>query len=434
MDGPKHSHSPDICNTYHNMKNNLRKSVLTSCLAMTVLCVSATTQVNKQKRSQMVVNPLLRPSTLPYGAPDFSKIKDTDYMPALKAGIEQQRQEINRIVNNKQKPTFANVILAYEKSGQLLNRVSNILFGLTNANKTPALGKAEEEAIALLTAWQNEISFNQPFFNLVKYVYDHEYNKLTGEDKKLLEEVYKGFVRAGALLPADKKARMEQINNRLANLEQQFGNLLPESTNAAAVWVSSKEELAGLSDADIAQCQKDAENLGGKAPYCIVIINTTQQPILASLDNRALREKVYNASVHRADGTNRFNTFALIAEIAKLRAEKARDDARKHADHAGAEDGRDRMIARDEHRCGDGGTEWEAALDGEVRDVEHAEREVDANREECPEQPLRDGGNHKIHRNSPNLIKTNGCVSGLPKRRSRCVQKQSIFIRRCQHL
>lgn len=96
MDGPKHSHSPDICNTYHNMKNNLRKSVLTSCLAMTVLCVSATTQVNKQKRSQMVVNPLLRPSTLPYGAPDFSKIKDTDYMPALKAGIEQQRQEINR--------------------------------------------------------------------------------------------------------------------------------------------------------------------------------------------------------------------------------------------------------------------------------------------------------------------------------------------------
>ena len=214
MDGPKHSHSPDICNTYHNMKNNLRKSVLTSCLAMTVLCVSATTQVNKQKRSQMVVNPLLRPSILPYGAPDFSKIKDTDYMPALKAGIEQQRQEINRIVNNKQKPTFANVILAYEKSGQLLNRVSNILFGLTNANKTPALGKAEEEAIALLTAWQNEISFNQPFFNLVKYVYDHEYNKLTGEDKKLLEEVYKGFVRAGALLPADKKARMEQINNR----------------------------------------------------------------------------------------------------------------------------------------------------------------------------------------------------------------------------
>lgn len=323
MDGPKHSHSPDICNTYHNMKNNLRKSVLTSCLAMTVLCVSATTQVNKQKRSQMVVNPLLRPSTLPYGAPDFSKIKDTDYMPALKAGIEQQRQEINRIVNNKQKPTFANVILAYEKSGQLLNRVSNILFGLTNANKTPALGKAEEEAIALLNAWQNEISFNQPFFKLVKYVYDHEYNKLTGEDKKLLEEVYKGFVRAGALLPADKKARMEQINNRLANLEQQFGNLLPESTNAAAVWVSSKKELAGLSDADIAQCQKDAENLGGKAPYCIVIINTTQQPILASLDNRALREKVYNASVHRADGTNRFNTFALIAEIAKLRAEKA---------------------------------------------------------------------------------------------------------------
>ena len=119
--------------------------------------------------------------------------------------------------------------------------------------------------------------------------------------------------------------RMKQINSRISELQQQWGNILPEATNNAVVWVDSKEQLAGLSDADIAQCKKDAESRGSKAPYCVVIINTTQQPILASLQNRELRRKVYMASIHRADATNpRFNTFPIVTEIAKLRAEKAK--------------------------------------------------------------------------------------------------------------
>lgn len=116
---------------------------------------------------------------------------------------------------------------------------------------------------------------------------------------------------------------MKQINSRISELQEQFGNLLPAATNNAVVWVNSKEELAGLSDADIAQCKKDAESRGGKAPYCIVIVNTTQQAILTNLQNRELRRKVYMASIHRADGTNpEFNTFPIVTEIAKLRAEK----------------------------------------------------------------------------------------------------------------
>ena len=175
----------------------------------------------------------------------------------------------------------------------------------------------------LLTDLDNEISFNQKLFERIKYVYDHEYKSLTGEDQRLTEVIYKGFVRSGAMLSADKMQRMKQINSRISDLQQQWGNLLPEATNNAVVWVDSKEKLDGLSDADIAQCKKDAESRGAKAPYCIVIINTTQQPILASLRNRDLRRQVYEASIHRADGTRpEFNTFSIVAEMARLRAEK----------------------------------------------------------------------------------------------------------------
>lgn len=305
------------------MNIKLGKALLAAALAAAMMPGTAATAQNK-KGNLMENNPLMRPGTLPYGAPDFSKIKGEDYLPALKEGIRQQREEIARIVADKAKPTFANTILAYEKSGLLLDRVSGIFFALVSADKTPEIEQAEKEAVPLLTDFENEISFNQRFFQRIKYVYDHERNTLKGEDRKLLEEVYKKFVRSGALLPEDKMARMQQINKRIAALQQEFGNMLPKATNAAAVWVESEGELAGLGAADIAQCRKDAESRGGKAPYCIVITNTTQQPILASLDNRALRERVYRASIHRADGSGDFNTFPIIAEMARLRAEKAR--------------------------------------------------------------------------------------------------------------
>ena len=137
----------------------------------------------------------------------------------------------------------------------------------------------------------------------------------------MTEELYKSFVRSGAMLSDDKMERMKQINLRIADLQQEWGTLLPNATNNSVVWVNSKEELAGLSEADIAQCKKDAESRGGYTPYAIVIVNTTQQAILSSLDNRNLRRRVYEASRHRADGTRQFNTFPIVVEIAKLRAE-----------------------------------------------------------------------------------------------------------------
>ena len=305
------------------MKNNLKKTFLVAGLACATLVATAASGQKIKKGKSMYTNPLMQKSALPFGAPDFGKIKSGHYLPAIQAGIEEQRAEIKQIVENRQKPTFQNTILAFEKSGQLLDRVKNIFFCITEANKTPEIEAAEKAAIPLLTDFENEINFNQKFFERVKYVYDHERNSLKGEDKVLLEEIYKNFVRSGALLPKDKMARMKEINTKLAQLQQDFGNMLPKASVASTVWVNDVKELAGLSEGAIAQCKKDAESRGGKAPYCIVITNTTQQPILANLENRRLRERVYNASIHRTDGTGEYNTFPVIVEITKLRAEKA---------------------------------------------------------------------------------------------------------------
>ena len=268
-------------------------------------------------------NPLLQESTLPFGAPDFSKIQVADYMPAFQEAIAQTRQEIDQIANSTEAPTFKNTIVSYEESGQLLDRVSRIFFALTEADKTPELAEVEKQVMPLITELENDISFNKALFQRIKTVYDNEFASLQGEDRKLTEEVYKEFVRKGALLSDEKMARMKVINLAINDLQQQWGNLLPEATNDAVVWVDTKEELAGLTDADIAQCKQDAENLGGKKPYCIVIINTTQQPLLTSLDNRDLRRRVFEASVHRADGTGKHNTFPIVAQMARLRAEQA---------------------------------------------------------------------------------------------------------------
>ena len=299
----------------------LNKTFLTLGLAATLLQMPTSSFAQNAGGNRQ--NPLLQKSSLPFGAPDFSKIQESDYLPAFEAGIKEQRANIQKIISNKKKPTFQNTILAYENSGMLLDRVSNVFFGLTSAHKTPGIAEAQKKVMPLLTDLDNEISFNQKLFERIKYVYDHEYSKLKGEDKRLTEVIYKGFVRSGALLSPEKMERMKQINTRISDLQEQFGNLLPAATNNAVVWVNSKEELAGLSDADIAQCKKDAESLGNKAPYCIVIVNTTQQAILTNLQNRELRRKVYMASIHRADGTDpKFNTFPIVTEIAKLRAEK----------------------------------------------------------------------------------------------------------------
>ena len=299
----------------------MKKKLMTLGISAAVLSTSMM-QLTACQESQHE-NPLLQESTLPFGAPDFSKIKPSDYLPAFEIAIQQTRDEIAQITENKDSATFENTILAYEESGKTLDRVTRTFFALVEADKTPEIGETEEKVTPMLTDLENEISFNKALFERIRQVYEREYDSLQGEDKKLLEETYKEFVRKGALLPEDKMARMKEINMRISDLQQQWGEMLPDATNDAVVWVDSKEKLAGLSEADVAQCAKDAESRGKKAPYAIVIVNTTQQALLTSLDNRDLRRQVYEASIHRADGTGKYNTYPIVVEIAKLRAEQA---------------------------------------------------------------------------------------------------------------
>ena len=295
----------------------MKKNILIICIASAMM-MSLTACEQAQRE-----NPLLVESDLPLGAPDFSKIQVTDYMPAFQKAMEQQREAVKQITENKEAATFENTILAFENSGRLLDRVCRVFFALTEADKTEEIGEIEKTVQPLLTDLDNEISFNKPLFERIKQVYDVQHDSLQGEDQKLLEETYKHFVRKGALLSDDKMTRMKEINLRISELQQQWGDSLQAATNDALVWVDKEEDLAGLSEADIAQCKKDAESRGGKAPFAVVIVNTTQQPLLASLDNRDLRKRVYEASIHRADGTNKHNIFAIATEIAKLRAEQA---------------------------------------------------------------------------------------------------------------
>ena len=294
----------------------MKKEYLLAIAASVTMTFSACQQSQRE-------NPLMQESSLPFGAPDFSKIQTSDYMPAFEAAIQQQRDNIQKIVECPDSASFENTILAYEESGRMLDRVSRVFFALVEADKTPELGEIEKKVQPMLTDLDNEIMFNKQLFERIRQVYDKEHDTLQGEDQKLLEEIYKAFVRKGALLPNDKMERMKEINKRISDLQQKWGDVLPEATNNAVVWVDKKEDLAGLSEADVAQCAKDAESRGKKAPYAIVIVNTTQQAILASLDNRELRKKVFEASVHRADGTGMFNTYSIVCDIAKLRAEQA---------------------------------------------------------------------------------------------------------------
>ena len=302
------------------MKTTIKKATTIAIAAAALTTTTATlTACNESQRE----NPLLAESTLPFGAPDFSKIETKDYMPAFEAAIEQKRQEIAAITGNTDSATFENTIVALEESGKLLTRVSNVFYALVEADKTPEIAEIEKKVTPMLTELENEVSFDQKLFERIKQVYDCDHDTLQGEDQKLLEETYKDFVRRGALLPEEKMARMKEINLRIADLQLKWGEVLPDATNDAVVWIDSKDELSGLSEADIAQCAKDAESRGKKAPYAIVIVNTTQQPLLTSLDNRDVRRRVYEASIHRSDGTGKYNTFPIVVEIAKLRAEQA---------------------------------------------------------------------------------------------------------------
>lgn len=270
-------------------------------------------------------NPLLTASTLPFQAPPFDKIKDSDYEPAFEEGMKQQLAEMEKIANNSDAPTFENTFVAMEKSGVLLQRVNNIFNTVTGANTDSVLQKIQEEVAPKLAAHQDAIHLNAKLFKRIEAIYNNRAQlKLDPESARLVEYDYLEFVLAGAKLSDSDKVTLKKFNGQLASLSAKYTNQLLAAAKAGALAISDTTELAGLSQGDkdaLAQNAK-AKKLDGK--YLIALQNTTQQPLLQSLANRTTREKLFNASYTRAEKSDSNDTRNTIINIAKLRAEKAK--------------------------------------------------------------------------------------------------------------
>ncbi len=269
-------------------------------------------------------NPFYAPSTLPFHAPPFDRIRDADYAPAIDAGRAEQLREIEAIANDPAPPDFENTFAAIERSGRLLERVMQVFSGVTGANTNPALQAVRKDEAPKLAAHEDAIRLNPKLFARVKAVYTQRAALgLKGEQLRLVEVTYERFVHAGANLSEADKAKLKALNEEESTLGNAFETKLLAATKAAAFTATDKAALAGLSEAQVQAAAGTAKGRGQQG-YVIPLQNTTQQPDLASMRDRAAREKLFNAGWTRAERGGGDDTRAVIARLAQVRAEKAK--------------------------------------------------------------------------------------------------------------
>lgn len=276
------------------------------------------TTVAKQKT--MADNPFFHKSSLQYQAPEFDKIKDEHFKPAFDFGLKQHTQEIEKIANNPEKPTFENTIVAMEKSGEVLNRATIVFYNLTSSNTNPTLQKLEEEYAPIFASHSDNIYLNDKLYQRIKNISD---NGLDAESKRLLQYYRQNFEIAGAALSSQQKNELKEVNQPLAKLETQFSNKLLEARKEGGLLISDVKELDGLSADEIAAAAADAKIAGHDGQYLLALQNTTQQPLLQNLKNRATREKLFKASWLRAEKGDKNDTRETIQQLVKLRLKKA---------------------------------------------------------------------------------------------------------------
>ncbi|WP_449425873.1 M3 family metallopeptidase [Rhodanobacter lindaniclasticus] len=269
-------------------------------------------------------NPFFAESSLPLHYPAFDKISDRDYAPAFDRGMAEQLREVAAITANPAAPTFDNTIIALEKSGQVLRRTSTVFFSLSGVENNDALKALQAEYAPKLSAHRDAITLDPALFARIQTLYDSRASLgLDAQGVRLVERYHTDFVRAGAKLSDADKAHLKQINGELAKLGTKFTQNVLAEVNDSALVVDSRAELAGLTDTqiDAAAAAAKAKGLDGK--YVIALLNTTGQPPLAQLENRALRERLYQASVARGSRGNAYDNTAIVSQVMKLRAEKA---------------------------------------------------------------------------------------------------------------
>ena len=277
-------------------------------------------QATAQEQSNKVSNPLLQKSSLQYQAPAFHLIKDEHFKPAFEYALKKHDTEIEKIATNTNKPTFENTVLAIETSGEDLNRAMLVFSNLTGSNTNPTLQAIEEEYAPIFSAHNDKLYLNSTIYQRIKSI---DQSKLKGEDKRLTEYYLQQFEIAGANLADNIKEKVKKINEEMATLSTQYSSKLLISRKNATVYFDSEAQLEGLSKEEIAAAQEKANKEGKTGKYAIGIINTTQQPVLQTMKNRASREKVFKASWTRAEKNDEGDTRALLEQLAKLRLQKA---------------------------------------------------------------------------------------------------------------
>ena len=276
-------------------------------------------------QAAQAANPFFAESPLPLHDPQFDKIKDSDFAPAFDAGMAEQLKEMDAIANNPAAPTFENTIIAMEKSGQVLDRATTVFFNLVGTDTNDARNKLRADYSAKFAAHGDAISLNPKLFARIKALYDQRNELgLDAEGVRLIERYHTSFVRSGANLNDADKATLKKMNAELASLGTTFSDNVLKEVNASAVVVDDVKQLDGLTEAQIATAAEVAKKRGLEGKYVLTLLNTTGQPPESQLTNRALRQRLHEASVARGSRGGEFDTTALVSRIMKLRADRAK--------------------------------------------------------------------------------------------------------------
>ena len=306
-----------------NIQNMNKK--LINMIALSVITLASCTTEPKPQPEVEKPNPFLSEYTTPFQVPPFDQIKNEHYLPAFEAGMKEQLAEVEAIVNNAEPATFENTILPYDKSGQTLNRVSNVFFNLNECLTNDEMVAIAEQVLPLLSKHSDSIMMNPKLFERIDYVYQHRNETgLDDQQIRVVEKYHQDFMRHGAGLPADKQAELSRINEQLSTLSLQFGNNLLKENAGYKLVIENEADLAGLPQTSIDAAAEQAKAEGMEGKWVFTLSKPSLIPFLQFADNRSLREQMYKAYYNRGDNNNEYDNKKLVNEMCKLRVQKAK--------------------------------------------------------------------------------------------------------------
>lgn len=294
------------------------------CIFLLAISTLIACKENKAPEKDMSNNPLVAEWDTPFGVPPFDKIKSEDYLPALEYALEKHKEEVKKIAENPEAPTFENTVEAMETSGALLNKIQRVFFAVQSANTDDVLKETAKTLAPKFAAHGDDINLNPELFKRVKTVYEQQESlNLTPEQTRLLNEGYKNFIRAGANLEGKNKERMREINSRLATLSQKFGDNLLNETNVFEFHTTDKEDLGNLPESLVALAVAEAKKRGRDSGWSFTLQRPSINPFLQSSPNREARKKLFDGYAMRANNGNENDNKAVLEEMASLRVERA---------------------------------------------------------------------------------------------------------------